>query len=111
MKLAIILCSNDPETAWNAFRLGNASLGYDEEVTIFLLGSGVECVEINSLRYNVKEQMDVFDEFGGTLIGCGVCAEGRADEMPLLKNNLKCTMGSMQDLYVIVKDFDKVLTF
>jgi uncharacterized protein involved in oxidation of intracellular sulfur len=111
MKIAIVIYSNDPETVWNAFRLGNASLGYDDDVSIFLLGSGVECVEIDSLRYNVKEQMQIYEEFGGKMIGCGVCADGREDEMPLLKDNLKCPLGSMQDLYAIIKDADKVLTF
>ena len=27
MKLGIVISSNDPETVWNAFRLGNSRLG------------------------------------------------------------------------------------
>ena len=111
MKLTVIIYSNDAETVWNGFRLANAALGYDDEVTIFLLGKGVECVELHSLKYNIKEQMGIFNEFGGTLIGCGVCCENRIDTMPLLKDELKCDMGSMQTLYALTKDADKVVTF
>lgn len=111
MKYAVVIYSNDPETAWNGFRFANASLGYDHDVTIFLLGKGVEVASINSIKYNIKEQMKIFDEFGGKLIGCGVCCETREDEMPYLKDDLSCEMGSMQDLYGLIDQADKVLTF
>ena len=111
MKLAIIIYSNDPETVWNAFRLANSALGYEDEVSIFLLGKGVECVTINSIKYDIKEQMNIFEEFGGNLMGCGLCCETREDEMPFLKDDLKCEMGSMQNLYAIVNENDKVVTF
>ena len=111
MKLAVVIYSGDAETVWNAFRMASAALAYDDEVVVFLLGKGVECVEINSLRYNVKEQMEIYKEHGGNIIGCGVCCETRQDEMPMLAKNLDCELGSMQDLYALVKDSDKVLTF
>ncbi len=111
MKLAIIIYSNDTETVWNAFRLANTSLGYEDKVTIFLLGKGVECVSLPTVKYNIREQMDVFREFHGELIGCGLCCETREDEMPFLKEDLKCELGSMQNLYALVRDYDKVLTF
>ena len=111
MKLAVIIYSKDPETVWNALRLANTGLIYDDDVTVLLLGQGVETAEISSLRYNVKEQLDLFRAEGGKLVGCGVCCDNREDEMPLLKENLSCDMGSMQDLYAIVKDFDRVITF
>ena len=111
MKLAIIIYSNDAETVWNAFRLANSALGYDDEVTVFLLGKGVEVNEIHSIKFDIQEQMKLFDEFGGKMIGCGVCCETRADTMPLLKEELTCEMGSMQNLYALVNECDKVLTF
>lgn len=111
MKLALILSRNDPETIWNAFRLANTSLAYDNEVHVFLLGAGVEAASTNSLKYNIKEQMDIFREEGGLLTGCHVCAESREEEMPFLMEDLSCDMGSMQDLYALVKDYDKVLSF
>lgn len=111
MKLAIIIYSNDAETVWNAFRLANTALDKDDEVTIFLLGKGVECVSINSIKYNIKQQIEIFNEYNGKMIGCGVCCDTRIDEMPLLRDDLQCEMGSMQTLYKIMRDSDKVVTF
>ncbi|MCK5335687.1 MAG: DsrE family protein [Gammaproteobacteria bacterium] len=111
MKLAIIIYSNDTETIWNAFRLANSALGYDDEVTIFLLGKGVEFNELHSIKFDIQEQVKIFEEFGGKMIGCGVCCDSRADTMPLLKEELTCEMGSMQNLYALTKDADKVITF
>ncbi len=111
MKCLVIIYSNDAETVWNAFRLANTALGYDDEVTVFLLGKGVECVTLQSIKYNIPEQMSLFVEYGGKLIGCGLCCENREDEMPFLKDDLQCEMGSMQNLYALTKEADKVLTF
>ena len=111
MKLAIIIYSNDTETIWNAFRLANSALGYDDEVTIFLLGKGVEFNELHSIKFDIQEQVKIFEEFGGKMIGCGVCCDSRADTMPLLKEELTCEMGSMQNLYALTKDADKIITF
>lgn len=111
MKYTIVISSNDPETVWNAFRLANTSLGYDNQVSIFLLGAGVECTSIKSLKYDINEQMALFNEFGGKLIGCGVCVESREDEMPFIREELSCEMGSMQTLYGLIHEADKLLTF
>ena len=42
MKLGIILQSNKPEHAWNAFRLGITALKADHKVEIFLMNEGSE---------------------------------------------------------------------
>lgn len=111
MKWLIIIYSSDPETVWNAFRLANSSLGYDNKVTVFLLGKGVECNTLQSIKYNIPEQLEIFNEFGGTMIGCGVCCDNREDEMPFLKEDLQCEMGSMQTLYGLINEADKVISF
>lgn len=111
MKYAIVIYSNDAETVWNAFHFANTSLGYDNEVTVFLLGQGVECTSIKSLKYDIKEQVTIFAEFGGKLFGCGVCVDSREDEMPFLKEDLSCEMGSMQTLYGLIHAADKILSF
>lgn len=111
MKLAVVIYSNDPETVWNAFRLANTALGYDDEVSVFLLGQGVECTSLPTIKFNIAEQMELFREYGGRMIGCGVCCEVREATMPLIKEDLDCEIGSMQHLYGLVKDSDKVLTF
>lgn len=111
MKYAIVIYSNDAETIWNGLRLANTSLGYDNQVTVFLLGKGVESVNIKSLKYDIQEQLDIFAEFGGVMIGCGLCVESREDEMPFLKQDLSCEMGSMQTLYGLLNEADKIITF
>ncbi len=111
MNIAIVVYSNDSETVWNAFRFANTSLANDNQVTIFLLGKGVEAVILSTLQFDIQEQMDLFKESGGNMIGCGVCCENRKDEMPSLTKDLNCEMGSMQQLYGIVAEADKVITF
>ncbi len=111
MKLAIIISSNDAETVWNAFRFATTSLVYENEVAVFLLGKGVEALTVSTIQFDVGEQVTLFRENGGQLIGCGVCCENRRDTMPTLEQDLGCEMGSMQQLYVLVAEADRVLTF
>ncbi len=47
MKIGIIIYSNDPETVWNAFRLGNYAIKEGDEVKAFLSGKGVESESID----------------------------------------------------------------
>lgn len=111
MKIVVVIDSNDTETAWNALRFATTSLIYDNQVTVFLLGRGVEAASVSSLTFDTREQLDVFRNNGGVLIGCGVCCESRKKEMPYLQAELQCEMGSMQQLYGLVAEADKVLTF
>ncbi|MHB1428468.1 MAG: DsrE family protein [Rhodocyclaceae bacterium] len=111
MKIVIVISSNDSETVWNAFRFAITSLSYDNEVSVFLLGKGVEAPLVSTLEYDVDEQLSLFRSNGGHLIGCGVCCESRKDEMPSLEEKLQCETGSMQQLYALVADADKVLNF
>ena len=111
MKITVIISSQEPETIWNAFRFATTSLIYENEVTVFLLGLGVEAPTLNTLKFDISEQIDLFRENGGVLIGCGVCCENRKDTMPFLEKELNCELGSMQQLYGLVEKADKVLTF
>lgn len=111
MKISVIISSNDAETVWNAFRFSTTSLIYENDVSIFLLGKGVEATSVSTSSYNVEEQMELFRENGGKLIGCGVCCESRKENMPGLEQSLQCEMASMQNLYALAVEADKVLTF
>jgi len=111
MKVLIVIYSNDEETVWNAFRFANTCRVYEDETTIFLMGKGIEASSIQSLKFDIEEQIQLFEEQNGKIIGCGVCCESRKDIMPELENDLHCTMGSMQDFYVLVKESDKLITF
>ena len=111
LKVSVIVISNDSETVWNAFRFATTCLIYDNSVTVFLLGKGVEAPTVGNLRFDIQAQIELFREEGGTMIGCGVCCENRSETMPLLVESLDCQLGSMQDLYDLAIDADKVLTF
>ncbi|MDH5765010.1 MAG: DsrE family protein [Gammaproteobacteria bacterium] len=111
MKYAIVVYTNQAENVWNAFRFANMCLSHDNEVSVFLLGQGVEAASIKSLKFDIEEQMNWFDDLGGKLIGCAVCCDFRKDEMPELDQDLHCELGSMTDLYQIINDSDKVVTF
>ena len=74
----------------------------------FLLGKGVIAPLVSTLKHDVEEQMGLFRESGGQLIGYGVCCESRRDEMPSLQEGLKYEMGSMQQLYVLVAEADRL---
>lgn len=111
MNITIVIYSNDPETVWNAFRFANTSLIYDNTVRVFLLGRGIEALSHRTLQFDILEQVEIFRSSNGVIIGCGVCCESRKDEMPLLHQELRCDMGSMQDLYALIADADRVVTF
>ena len=111
MRIAVIISSMEPETVWNAYRFATTSLVYENKVTVFLLGHGVEAPTLGTLKFDIDEQINLFRANGGEMIGCGVCCESRKDTMPFLVKQLNCELGSMQQLYAIVADADKVLNF
>lgn len=106
MKIGIILYSNDAETAWNAFRLGVFSLKQKDAVKVFLLGKGVECESIDTEKFKVTEQIKLFIETGGSILACGSCLKIRNSQ-----GSETCPLSTMKDLYDIIRESDKVLTF
>lgn len=106
MKLAIVICSNDPETVWNAFRLGVFSRKQADAVSVFLLGMGVEAETLDSGKFDVIGQMHSFVEAGGLILACGTCLKIRQSEGSDI-----CPVSTLQDLHTLIRDSDKVLTF
>ena len=105
MRLGIIISQTEPETVWNAFRLGTYALEQGDSVRIFLLGQGVES-EVEHPKFNVKEQVAKYLEKGGDIYACGSCMKSRK-----MESSNTCPLSTMKDLYDIVKESDKVLTF
>jgi uncharacterized protein involved in oxidation of intracellular sulfur len=105
MKLGIVLSTDEPETVWNAYRLANFALNEGDDVKVFLLAKGVES-EAGSEKYNVKEQLNQFVSKGGQISACGTCMRSRQ-----IESRDTCPISSMKDLYQIVKESDKILTF
>ena len=54
MKVGIVIYSNDPETVFNAMRLGNFALKEGDDVKVFLLAKGVEIESIDNTKFKVE---------------------------------------------------------
>lgn len=106
MKLGIVICSNDPETVWNAFRLGNFALKEGDSVKVFLLAKGVECESLGTEKFNITEQIQALVKGGGKILACGTCLKIRQQE-----GTESCPLSTMKDLYEIIKESDKVISF
>lgn len=106
MKIGIVIYSNDPETVWNAFRFGNFALKEGDKVKVFLLAKGVECESLDTDKFKITEQMQALIDGGGEILACGTCLRMRKSEGSEL-----CPLSTMKDLYEIVKESDKIVTF
>jgi uncharacterized protein involved in oxidation of intracellular sulfur len=106
MKLGLVIYSNDSETVWNAFRFGNFALSQKEEVNVFLLGKGVESESLDTDKFKVTEQMKNFVGNGGKIFACGSCLKIRNSEGSEI-----CPLSTMKDLYRIIKESEKIVTF
>ncbi len=106
MKIGLIVSTNDAETVWNAFRLANFSLKRNDTVKAFLLGKGVEAEKVATDNFNTVEEMKAFVASGGQIYACGTCLTVRDS-----KGSELCPLSTMKDLYEIMAESDKVLTF
>ncbi|PIZ70873.1 sulfur reduction protein DsrE [Candidatus Peregrinibacteria bacterium CG_4_10_14_0_2_um_filter_43_11] len=107
MKLGIIISQTNPETNWNALRLANFAIREGDEVKIFLVGEGVEYEASNSEKFNIQEQVAKFlKSEKAHILACGTCLKSRNQE-----DTNTCPMSSMKDLYALVQESDKILTF
>ncbi|OGC06901.1 sulfur reduction protein DsrE [candidate division WOR-1 bacterium RIFOXYD2_FULL_36_8] len=106
MKIGIIISSNDAETCWNALRYANYSIGQQDEVKVFFMGKGVEYQSVSTDKFNTIEQSDKFLKSGGKVYACGTCIKSRQQ-----KESEACPISTLKDMYEIVKESDKVITF
>ncbi|HBG28797.1 MAG: sulfur reduction protein DsrE [Planctomycetes bacterium GWF2_41_51] len=106
MKIGIIISTNDNETSWNAFRYANFALGQKDEVKIFLAGKGVEYQSFSTEKFNTVQQAEKFLQAGGKILACGTCIKSRNQQ-----DSEMCPISTMKDMYEIIKESDKVVTF
>jgi uncharacterized protein involved in oxidation of intracellular sulfur len=106
VKIGIVISSNDAETCWNAIRYANFALGQKDEVKIFFMGKGVEYQKIGTDKFNTVEQVEKFMQSGGKIYACGSCIKSREQE-----GSEMCPISTMKDMYDIVKESDKVVSF
>ncbi|HLD62561.1 MAG TPA: DsrE family protein [Candidatus Norongarragalinales archaeon] len=102
-KLAVVISSNEPEKAWNAFRFSNLALGKKDEVKVFLMNSGVECL-VDSGKYDVKTLSEKFEQNGGKILACGTCVKSRS------MGNV-CEISNMDSFYNLVSESDRTIYF
>ncbi|WP_160046535.1 DsrE family protein [Natrialba sp. INN-245] len=103
--IGIVLETADPERAWNALRFGITAVENGHDVSVFLLGEGVEAEEITDDQFDVRDRMEAFVDAGGDLQACGTCLELRNSE-----ESEYCPMSTMADLLEVVTSSDRVLT-
>jgi len=106
MIIGIIISSNDAETCWNALRYANFALVQKDEVKIFFMGNGVEYQKISTDKFDTVEQAEKFMHSGGKIYACGTCIKSREQA-----GSEMCPISTMKDMYDIVKESDKVVTF
>ncbi len=107
MKLAIILSTNNAEKNWNALRLANLALKKEDEVSIFLIGEGVEYESNSSDQFNIKGQVKKFLSYEQSrIIACETCMITRHQV-----DSKACPAGGIADLYRLIAVYDKVITF
>ncbi len=105
MKLCIIINTKCPESSWNALRLSNEALNSGNEVSVFLLGTGVEIPTIKDKAFDVDGMLKKFVSSGGNLLACGSCLELRHQEAGV------CPISTMSQLVEVISNSDKVVTF
>jgi len=86
-------------------RLSNEALNGGTEVSVFLLGTGVEIPNIKDKTFDVAGTLDKFLNGGGNLLACGTCLEVRHQEAGV------CPISTMSQLVEMISDSDKVVTF
>ena len=106
MKIGVVISTNDAETCWNALRCANFALDQKDEVKVFFMGKGVEYQKISTEKFNTVEQGEKFMRAGGKIYACGSCIKSREQE-----GTEMCPISTMKDMYEIVKESDKVVTF
>ena len=106
MKFGVIIYSTDAELVYNAFRLANFSLKEGDQVKVFLLASGVVYESLNSKKFNIIELAQKLQDEGGEILACGTCLKLRKKDSTDL-----CSKSNMKDLYELINDCDKTVTF
>jgi len=106
MKIGVLISSNDAETCWNAIRYANFALEQKDEVKIFFMGKGVECQKISTNKFNTVEQAENFMQSGGKIYACGSCIKSREQE-----DSDMCPISTMKDMYDIVRESEKIVSF
>jgi len=103
VRIGLVLNTNNPEKAWNAFRLAVALVLAGHEVRVFLLGAGVEVENIRGDKFNVRTEMERFLNLGGDIMACGTCLKIRHQDSTV------CPVSTINDLVNLIESSDRVI--
>jgi uncharacterized protein involved in oxidation of intracellular sulfur len=107
MKLTVVISTSESETVWNALRLANFAIDQGDKVSIFLIGAGVEYQKGDSEKFKINDQVEKFiSSPQAKIYACTTCLKLRNQE-----GSETCPMYGLKDLYQLVKESDKVITF
>lgn len=106
MKIGVVISSEEPETCWNALRFANFAAKQGDEVRVFLIGRGVEYERSSTPKFDAAAQARELLKAGGAIFACGTCLKSREQQGSDI-----CPISTMKDLYDLVKQSDRVLTF
>jgi len=106
MKLAVIITQNNSEQVFTALRLANFALKEGDTVSVFLTAEGVEIERFDNTRFDVLGQAESFVKAGGNIQACGTCLKSRDAQGSEI-----CPSSTMQVMYTLVKESDRVVTF
>ncbi len=106
MKLGIVISTDEVEAVWNAFRLANFSRGKGDEVRVFLVGKGVDYEKLSNEKFDAVCEAKKLLNAGGIIMACGNCLKIRQKG-----GSDVCPISSLKDLYDLVNESDKVLSF
>ncbi len=106
IRLGIVLSTDDAETVFNVFRLANFAADSGDTVSVFLLGRGVTLDCIKGGKLNIAAQVRRFLDNGQKIMACTTCLKFHKS-----KGSEICPLSTMQDLYDLVRDSDRVITF
>ena len=70
------------------------------------MGKGVEYQKVSTEKFNTVEQTEKFIQAGGKIYACGSCMKSREQE-----SSDMCPISTMKDMYDIVNESDKIVTF
>ena len=105
-KLGLVLTQTDPETVFNVFRVAQYALEQGDEVSLFLLGKGVELQRIKDSKFDVQGKARAFAAAGGRILACGTCLQMHGS-----RGSGLCSISSLGDLFRIIRASDRVMTF
>jgi uncharacterized protein involved in oxidation of intracellular sulfur len=106
MRLAIVISTDEAETVFSALRLGNFAAKEGDDVGIFLVGKGVELDKIADDQFDIRGQAGALLASRGRIMACGTCLKLRESGGSAL-----CPLSTMKDLYELVHDADRVVSF